>query len=161
MKIPRTKNAIVISSISITYCTGLLYMTLVWSTATVISVLEKDYGRKAMMKSIKLTWGKTLVSFGVCLVLAIAITGIVYPFDQFVVIGKISSLTGRIFLGIACYLLMIVLLHFSLVIQAIIYFVCKSYHNEDIANVAQHLEGGPNAHIVGEKDVQLEPAALV
>ncbi|RZC46974.1 hypothetical protein C5167_039955 [Papaver somniferum] len=75
-----------------------------------------------------------------------------YPFDQFVVIGKISSLTGTIFLGIACYLLMIVLLHFSLVIQAIIYFVCRSYHNEEIANVAQHLEGGPNAHIVRGKD---------
>ncbi|KAI3873888.1 hypothetical protein MKW98_001537 [Papaver atlanticum] len=158
---PRTKNNIVIISISIPYYAGLLYMTLIWRTATVLTVLEKDCGRKAMIKSIKLIWGKTLVSYAVCLVLAIAIYGIVYTFDQFVVNGKISSLTGRIFLGIACYLLMIVLLHFSLVIQAIIYFVCKSYHNEDIANVAQHLEGGPNAHIVGEKDVQLGPAALV
>ncbi|KAI3897415.1 hypothetical protein MKX03_025433 [Papaver bracteatum] len=157
------KNAIVISSISIPYYAGLLYMTLVWSTATVMSVLEKDYGRKAMIKSIKLIWGKTLVSYAVCLVLAIAISGIVYTFDQFVVNGKLSSLTGRIFLGIACYLLMIVLLHFSLVIQAIIYFLCKSYHNEDIVNVVQHPEGGPNAptDTVGGKDVQLEPAALV
>ncbi|KAI3958823.1 hypothetical protein MKX01_023499 [Papaver californicum] len=137
--------------ISVPYCAGLLYMTLVWSTATVVSVLEKDYGRKAMIKSMKLIWGKTLVWYAVCLVLAIAVAGIVYVFDVFVVLGNISSLTGKIFLGIGCYLLMIVLLHFSLIIQAIIYFVCKSYHNEDIANVAQHLECGPNARIVTEK----------
>lgn len=158
--IPRTKNAIVISSISIPYGAGLLYMILVWSTATVVSVLEKDYGRKAMIKSIKLIWGKTLVSCAILLVLAILVAGIRYPFIVFVVLGKISSLTGKVFLGIACYLLMIVLVHFSLVIQTVIYFVCKSYHNEDVVNAAQHLEG-PYAHISREKEVQLEPAAMV
>ncbi|KAI3952410.1 hypothetical protein MKX01_005277 [Papaver californicum] len=159
--IPRAKNAIVSSSISIPYGAGLLYMVLVWSTATVVSVLEKDYGRKALIKSIKLIWGKTLVSCAVMFVFVIAAAGIVYPFIAFVVLGKISSLTGKVLLGIACYLLMIVIVHFSLVIQTVIYFVCKSYHNEDIADVAQRLEGPSYAHTVLEKDVQLEPAALV
>ncbi|KAI3873884.1 hypothetical protein MKW98_001533, partial [Papaver atlanticum] len=138
--IPRVENWLVISFISIPFFAGLVYLILVWSIATVISVLEMDYGRKALMKSMKLIWGKTVVSYGVFLVLGIAFASLDSTFVLLMVYKKMGNVAGKVLIGIACYFLTIVLIHFTLVIQAVIYFVCKSYHNEDIANIAQHLE---------------------
>ncbi|KAI3989681.1 hypothetical protein MKX01_009173 [Papaver californicum] len=156
----RPKNLLVISSISIPFFAGLVYLMLVWSIATVISALEIDYGRKALIKSIKLIWGKTMVSYGIFLVLGIAYAGLGSTFVLLMVYKKMSNVAGKVLIGIACYFLMIVLIHFTLVIQAVIYFVCKSYHNEDIASIGQHLEGSC-AHSDREQDVPLDPASLV
>ncbi|KAI3952411.1 hypothetical protein MKX01_005278 [Papaver californicum] len=139
--IPRVKNLLVIISISIPFFAGLVYLMLVWSIATVISALEVDYGRKALIKSIKLIWGKTMVSYSISLVLGIAFSGLGSTFVLLMVYKKMSNVAGKVLIGIACYFLTIVLIHFTLVIQAVIYFVCKSYHNEDIASIGQHLEG--------------------
>ncbi|KAI3849370.1 hypothetical protein MKW92_043648 [Papaver armeniacum] len=117
-----------------------------------------DYGRKALMKSMKLIWGKTVVSYVISLVLGIAFAGLGSTFVLLMVYKKMRNVAGKVLIGIACYFLTIVLIHFTLVIQAVIYFVCKSYHNEDIANIAQHLEGSRSDR---EKDDPLKPASLV
>ncbi|RZC64418.1 hypothetical protein C5167_008108, partial [Papaver somniferum] len=150
--IPRVKNLFV-SFISVLFFAGLVYLILVWSIATVISVLEMNYGRKALMKSMKLIWGKTVVSYG------IAFAGLGSTFVLLMVYKKMSNVAGKVLIGIACYFLTIVLIHFTLVIQAVIYFVCKSYHNEDIASAGQHLEGSC-AHSDRGKDIPLDPASL-
>ncbi|KAI3976379.1 hypothetical protein MKX01_021895 [Papaver californicum] len=124
----------------------------VWSVAMVISVLENDnYGRKALGKSMKLIKGKVWASSAVFLTLHLALSGVIFAFSLLVVYGDILSIVRRIYVGIASSLLVMVLIHFSLVIQTIVYFVCKSYHDEDLWNVAKHLDVG-YANLVGGKN---------
>ncbi|KAI3856324.1 hypothetical protein MKX03_023597, partial [Papaver bracteatum] len=117
-----------------------VYITIVWNIAMVISVLEKDYWVKALVRSMKLIKGKIWVSSAIFIALETIFTGLMIAFSLLVLDGKILNLVGNIFAGIVCYLLAAFMLHFSLVIQTVIYFVCKANHNEDISNVAAHLD---------------------
>ncbi|KAI3872473.1 hypothetical protein MKX03_020520 [Papaver bracteatum] len=108
-------------------------MLVVWNIATVVTVLEKDYGRKALAKSMRLIAGKIWVSCAVFGWLEIAFAGIIFTFAYLVVDGNKMSVVGKVFVGIGCYLLMTVSIHLSLVVHTVVYFVCKSYHNEDIS----------------------------
>ncbi|XP_026437829.1 uncharacterized protein LOC113336050 [Papaver somniferum] len=126
---------ILIACLSIPFLTGLVYMTSVWNIATVIAILEEDYGKKALLKSMKLIRGKILVSCAVFVMLDITLVGIPSTYILIVVHGSLSSFIGTIFAGIVCYSLMTIVVHFSLVIRTVIYFVCKFYHNEDIWNI--------------------------
>ncbi|KAI3856325.1 hypothetical protein MKX03_023598 [Papaver bracteatum] len=110
-------------------------MTSVWNIATVIAVLEEDYGKKALLKSMKLIKGKILVSCAVFVMLDITLIGLLSTYILIAIHGYISSFIGRIFAGIFCYSVMTIVVHFSLVIRTVIYFFCKSYHNEDIWNI--------------------------
>ncbi|KAI3860918.1 hypothetical protein MKW92_053223 [Papaver armeniacum] len=131
-------------------------MIVVWNIATVVTVLEKDYGRKALAKSMRLIAGKIWVSCAVFGLLEIAFAGIIFTFAYLVVVdGNKMSLVGKIFVGIACYLLMTVWIHFSLVVHTVVYFVCKSYHNEDISAVTTQSEV-PVIQLGRQNDVQLE-----
>ncbi|KAI3897417.1 hypothetical protein MKX03_025435 [Papaver bracteatum] len=126
------------------------------SVAMVISILEIDvYGWKALGKSMKLIRGKICVSFVVFLPLHIAIAGLVFAFTSLLVqeIVSLMSYMGIVrsfYVTIACSLLLMVLIHFTLVIQTIVYFVCKSYHNEDLSNFPEHLGDG-YANLGGEQ----------
>ncbi|KAF3439395.1 hypothetical protein FNV43_RR17672 [Rhamnella rubrinervis] len=113
----------------ILYFAGLVYMTLVWHLASVVSVLEDARGVQAMNKSQALMQGKMWVAISIFLILGLASYGV------------------QLFL-------------FGLVIQTVLYFVCKSYHHENIdkSALSDHLE----VYLLGEyvplksKDVQLE-----
>ncbi|KAI3897413.1 hypothetical protein MKX03_025431 [Papaver bracteatum] len=137
----------------IPFMIGSVYMENVWSVAMVISVLEDDYGRKALGKSMKLIKGKVWVSSAVFLTLHFAMSGVILAFSLLVVYGDILSLERKLYVGIACSLLLMLLIHFTLVIQTIVYFVCKSYHKEDLSNVAKHLDVG-YANLVGDNELQ-------
>ncbi|XP_026437825.1 uncharacterized protein LOC113336046 [Papaver somniferum] len=137
---PAYKAFSIIIAFTIPYLIVFVYTAIVWNMAMVISVLEKDYGRKALVKSMKLLYGKIWVSSAVFVVLEIIFAGTIIAFSLLVLNRNILNLVGNIFVGIACYLLLPVLFHFSLVIQAVTYFVCKAYHNEDISNIAAHLD---------------------
>ncbi|KAI3873974.1 hypothetical protein MKW98_001623, partial [Papaver atlanticum] len=126
----RDKVLAFVICLSVPFFFGLVYITSVWNIAMVISVLEKSYGTKAMVKSMKLIKGKIWIIFA----------GITFTYSLLVVAGDILDLVGEVFVGIVCYLLATVLIHFSLVIQTVVHFVCKAYHNEDISNVAAHLD---------------------
>ncbi|KAI3863675.1 hypothetical protein MKW98_031267 [Papaver atlanticum] len=136
----RNKLAIALVVLSVFYFVGLVYVTLIYNVATVVCVLEKDYGRKAFGRSMKLIKGKLWVSFFVYLLIDIAFAGILVVYSLFVVNVNILSVVGKVFVAIGCYLLMTILLHFYFVIQTVIYFKCKSHHNESISDVARHLE---------------------
>ncbi|OUZ99441.1 hypothetical protein BVC80_1801g9 [Macleaya cordata] len=139
------------------YLIGLVYICVVWNLASVISVLEKIYGFKAMKKSRKLIKGKKLVASAIFVKLQICFAGLLLAFTALVVHGNSIGIVGKVFLGIFCYLLLTILFHFTLVTQTIIYFVCKSYHNENIdrPGLAEHLEAS-YVRLNGDKDVQLE-----
>ncbi|RZC64490.1 hypothetical protein C5167_008186 [Papaver somniferum] len=121
--------------LSIPFLTGLVYMTSIWNIATVIAILEEDYGKKALLKSMKLIRGKIRVSCVVFLLLEITLIGILSTFILLVAHECISSVIGTIFAGIVCCSLMTFVVHFSLVTRTVIYFICKAYHNEDIRNI--------------------------
>ncbi|KAI3897834.1 hypothetical protein MKW92_008504 [Papaver armeniacum] len=136
----------------IPFVIGFIYMENVMNVAMVMSILENDvYGWKALRKSTKLISGKIYFSFAVLLPLHIAIAGLMFAFTLLLVHGFMSSVLWSFCVTIACSLLLMGLIHFTLVIQTIIYFVCKSYHNEDLSNFAQHLDNG-YANLGGEQE---------
>ncbi|KAI3853424.1 hypothetical protein MKX03_017740 [Papaver bracteatum] len=148
--------------LSIPVLAVLIFFIVVCSIATVVTVLEKDYGGRAFAKSmVVLINGKIMVSCAVFGLLETALTGIIFMFCYLVVYGNKMSLVGKVFVGIGCHLLLAVWIHFLLVVQTVVYFVCKSHHNEDVSTVGTHLEISV-IHLGREiKDVQLERVPAV
>ncbi|XP_026424361.1 uncharacterized protein LOC113320687 [Papaver somniferum] len=122
----------------------------------VVTVLEKDYGVKALAKGWRIIYGKIWVSCAAVGLLESAFTGIIFIFCYLVVYGNKMNLVGKVFVGIGCYLLTTIWIHFSLAVYTVVYFVCKSYHNEDISTVAAHTAVVPTIDLGSEKEVQLE-----
>ncbi|KAI3952406.1 hypothetical protein MKX01_005273 [Papaver californicum] len=136
----------------IPFVIGSIYTVNVWGVAMVISVLENDnYGRLALGKSMKLIRGKICFSFAVFLPLYVAIAGLISALMLPLVHGFTSSIVRFLYVTLVCSLLLMVLIHYSLVIQTILYFVCKSHHNEDLSIVAKHLDDG-YANLGGEQE---------
>ncbi|XP_039158209.1 uncharacterized protein LOC120288341 [Eucalyptus grandis] len=110
--------------------------------ASMISVLEDAYGRKAMAKSKGLIKGKMdlrvwcFLRVLVCSVLVLALFGSLVVLD-WVPIGV------KIGVGLICLMFLSTLVPFDLVAQPVIYFACKSYHHENIDGscLSDHLEG--------------------
>ncbi|GLT68132.1 hypothetical protein SLA2020_403900 [Shorea laevis] len=122
------------------YLIGSVYITIVWHLASVVSVLEDVYGFKAMIKS------------------RVLIKGIAAVFEIFVVLGMVPGLGIRILVGILCCLFLFKVILFGLVVQTVIYFVCKSYHHENIdkSSLKYHLGVYLGEYVpLKEKDVQL------
>ncbi|XP_026450671.1 uncharacterized protein LOC113350762 [Papaver somniferum] len=157
--------------ILVPYFIGLVYISVVWQLASVVSVMEESYGIKAMLKSRALIKGKIWVSSFIFIKLQILFIGILmafkalvvhgYSFGDFFVIRYSFGIWGRICLGIFFIVLLTLLIHFALVIQTVIYFVCKSCHHENIdkSGLAEHLEVyylGDYVPLMRDKDVQLE-----
>ncbi|RZC64491.1 hypothetical protein C5167_008189 [Papaver somniferum] len=140
--------------LTIPYFIVFAYMTTVWNIAMVMSVLEKDNGRKALVKSMRLIKGRIWVSSFIFIAVEIIFTGMSIGFYSMVLGRKKLNLVGKIFVGIIWYLLSAYFLHLYLVIQAVVYFVCKSYHDEDILNLSVHLEVSHDANFVrGNEEV--------
>ncbi|KAI3952430.1 hypothetical protein MKX01_005297 [Papaver californicum] len=129
----------IVAILLIPYSIGAIYISLVWYLASVISILEDIRGIEAVKKGKDLLKGKIWVCFITIFPPQICNMGTVYAFSSLVVNGG-SSGYGRVSLGIFCLVLLVIFFHFGLVIQTIIYFVCKSYHKENI-DLADHLDG--------------------
>ncbi|XP_010041974.2 uncharacterized protein LOC104430968 [Eucalyptus grandis] len=121
---------------------GLVYVTMIWQMASVISVLEDVYGRKAMLKSKELIKGKMGLSVWRFLGVLVCSMLVQAPFESLVVLDLVPN-GVRIGVGLVCLLLLSMLVLFDLVVQTVIYFVCKSYHHENIDSsfLSDHLEG--------------------
>lgn len=150
----------VLALAGVVYLVGLVYLTIIWQLASVVSVLEDSYGFEAMRKSKQLIRGKMGVAIVIFLKLNVSSFLIQVAFQRLVVHGWSLSMVNRVSYGIVCFLLLCKLILFGLVIQTVIYFVCKSYHHENIdkSALSDHLE----VYLLGEyvplkaKDVQLE-----
>ncbi|EXC49700.1 hypothetical protein L484_000477 [Morus notabilis] len=142
----------------IAYLAGFVYIGIVWHLASVISVLEESYGIKAMKKSRDLIKGKLGLAVAYFLLIGFCFVVIELIFEHFVVIGIVGGLAVRIVVGIVCFLLLFKVILFGLVIQTIIYFICKSYHHENIdkSSLSEHLEVYLGDYVpLKSKDVQL------
>ncbi|PKI79417.1 hypothetical protein CRG98_000164 [Punica granatum] len=144
----------------ILYLTGFVYISVIWHLASVISVLEEDYGIRAMTKSKMLLKGKMVPAVVIFLLLTLSYFIIQIVFKIFVVYGFTFAVEIRLVIGTICLLCLLKLFLFGLVIQTIIYFVCKSYHHENIdkSSLSDHLEVYLLAEYIPlkSKDVQLE-----
>ncbi|TYG72651.1 hypothetical protein ES288_D04G038700v1 [Gossypium darwinii] len=141
------------------YLAVLVYISMVWQLASVVSVLEDDYGIKAMKKSKALLKGKTGVAVAMFLVLVVCFIGIQVVFEIGVLFYWSMSVEMRIGIPILCFLMLFMVVLFGLVAQTVIYFVCKSYHHENIDKscLADHLEVYLGEYVpLKAKDVQLE-----
>ncbi|XP_010042860.2 uncharacterized protein LOC104432060 [Eucalyptus grandis] len=143
----------------IAYLVGFMYMTAVWQLASVVSVLEEDYGVKAMIKSKNLIKGKIIVSIIIFFKLSTSLHLVQFAFEKLVVYGRSAGTLGRCGYGVLCFFLLSMLMVFGLVVQTVIYFVCKSYHHENIdkSALSDHLEVYLGEYVpLKSKDVQLE-----
>ncbi|KAJ4841691.1 hypothetical protein Tsubulata_002099 [Turnera subulata] len=141
------------------YLAGLLYLHIIWQLASVVSVLEDACGIKAMAKSKALIRGKVWVTIVIAFTMGISSFGIQTIFGKLVVHGWSVGMAGRVLFGFLCLLLLFKLFLFGLVIQTVIYFVCKSYHHENIdkSALSDHLEVYLGEYVpLKSKDVQLE-----
>lgn len=141
------------------YLIGFAYISVIWHLASVISVLEDTYGIQAMMKSKELIKGKMGIAAAMFLVFNLCLVSIEALFEQSEVIDWRVGIVGKIGYGILCLVLLTLLLLFGLVVQTIIYFVCKSYHHENIdkSSLANHLEAYLGEYVpLTSKDIQME-----
>ncbi|KAJ6740963.1 hypothetical protein OIU79_000978 [Salix purpurea] len=116
----------------IVYSVGILYITILWHLASVVSVLEDFYGIKAMIKSKNLIKGQMGVAAAIFIVVGVCFAGIQLLYEIFVVFSQSSG---------------------------VLYFVCKSYHHENISksSLSDHLEVYLGKYVALEsKDVQME-----
>ncbi|KAF7126709.1 hypothetical protein RHSIM_Rhsim11G0075600 [Rhododendron simsii] len=147
-------------AIMIFYIVGFVYTIVVWELASVISVLEDIKGFEAMTKSRNLIKGKMWIAVVIFFKLHFAKFTIQILFENIVVDTESSfGILGRLGIGFLCLLMLFKVFLFGLVIQTVIYFVCKSYHHENIdkSSLSDHLEVYLGEYVpLMAKDVQLE-----
>ncbi|PIM98283.1 hypothetical protein CDL12_29239 [Handroanthus impetiginosus] len=133
---------------TIIYLIGFFYITIIWQLANVVSVLEEIYGLNAMAKSRALIKGKMGVSVAVFFIMGLCFFGIQLIFQGLLAFVD-YGIGMRIGFGILSLVLMSISMLFGLIIQTIIYFVCKSYHHENIDKsfLADHLGGYLGEHV--------------
>ncbi|PIA46473.1 hypothetical protein AQUCO_01500189v1 [Aquilegia coerulea] len=123
------------------YSIGFVYMNVIWNLANVVSVLEDFYGFGAIENSKALIKGKlvVVVALFVLIYLPMALSQIVF---NIIVHIESFGIASKVCCGTICFVLTLVLILHGLVIQTIVYFVCKSYHGETIdkSRLANHLE---------------------
>ncbi|KAF3672777.1 putative small RNA degrading nuclease 5-like [Capsicum annuum] len=148
---------------AIVYVVGSVYLSVIWHLATVITVLEDSYGMKAMLKSKDLLKGKMRIALVFFFKLNLSLGVLNFIFKKFVVHGGNHhmhlGMLYRVAVGFLCFLLVLTLILFGLVIQTIIYFVCKSYHHENIdkSALSDHLEVYLGEYVsLKSSDVQME-----
>ncbi|CAK8567454.1 unnamed protein product [Lathyrus sativus] len=152
-------GVVILVIIGTLYFVGFLYLTVVWQLASVVTILEDSYGVEAMMKSNELIKGKMGLSIVIFLMLSVSIFGIQFLFTKVVVGGWGLSFVGRTVSGILCVVLLPHLFLVGLVVQTVLYFVCKSYHHQSIdkSALSEHLEVYHGEYeALKDKDVQLE-----
>ncbi|PWA34015.1 hypothetical protein CTI12_AA623110 [Artemisia annua] len=142
----------------IIFVMGFVYMTVIWQLASVVSVLESSYGFKAMTKSMDLIKGNRAVSISISLILNVPFILVQVLFESMVVHGSSIEAWRRVGFGVLCSLLLLISFLYGLVIQTMIYLVCKSYHHENIdkGDLSNHLGSYLGEYKPLSGDVQLE-----
>lgn len=156
-----TAGFVALLIVLIAYSVGLVYISVVWHLASVVSVLEDSCGIAAMQKSRVLIRGKLWLTIRIFLLLNLSFLAIEITFKKLVAEGhRLGYGVGpRIGYGALLLSLLCLLILLGLVIQTVIYFVCKSFHHESIdkSSLADHLEVYLGEYVpLRGKDVQME-----
>ncbi|KAK1361357.1 putative Kinase family protein with leucine-rich repeat domain [Heracleum sosnowskyi] len=152
-------SKIVVIVLLISFEAGLMYFMSVWQMASVVSILEDTHGIQAMKRSMEVTRGKRWMTVLILLKLNLFIFFIQVVFEIYVVDGQFLGMLPRVGLGILCLGLVLYLNILTLVIQTIIYFVCKScrYHENTAAKttLSDQLDGYLTGLLKDNKHVEL------
>ncbi|KAJ8769209.1 hypothetical protein K2173_000984 [Erythroxylum novogranatense] len=141
------------------YIAGVVYVAILWHLACVISVLEEIYGIKALKKSRNLIKGKTGAAVGLVIILGLCFGGTETVYQIFVVYVWTLNVGIRFAIGLGCLLLLVMVVLIALVIETVLYLVCKSHHHETIDKPAlsEHLEGYNWEYVpLKERNIQME-----
>nr|CAD1838788.1 unnamed protein product [Ananas comosus var. bracteatus] len=145
--------------LALAYLAGLVYLSVVWHLASVVSVLEDAKGFDAMRKSRALIRGKLRTAAAIFVKLNLCFVGVEVAFRELVVKGRVGGLGARFALATLMLGLLCAVVLFALVAQTVVYFVCKSHHHESIdrGDLADHLEVYLGEYVpLKAKDVQME-----
>ncbi|GKA55234.1 hypothetical protein Tco_0754183 [Tanacetum coccineum] len=117
--------------------TGFLYLSVVSQLASVVTVLENVNVFKAMKKGKNLLYGKKVVGMVIGFVMYVILVGMMIVLELFVGYRYGDTLFGihiikRVMIGISCGLVLLVWFLLFIVIQTVLYLVCKSFHREAI-----------------------------
>ncbi|KAG2576132.1 uncharacterized protein LOC120677748 [Panicum virgatum] len=140
------------------YLAGLVYLSVVWHLASVVSVLEDYKGFAAMRKSKDLIRGKLPTAAAIFFTLNIVFAVVELAFRAWVIKGE-SSAPTRLLLGVLALAALSCVVMLALVAQTLVYLVCKSYHHESIdkAGISDHLEVYLGEYVpLKASDVQME-----
>ncbi|XP_038976838.1 uncharacterized protein LOC120107583 [Phoenix dactylifera] len=156
-----TAGLVAIALIALVYAAGLVWISVVWHVASVVSVLEDACGIEAMRKSRALIRGKTWTAVAIFVVLNLCFVGVEVGFRLAVVRGNYLNLGvgSRVGYSVLMLSFLCAVILFALVAQTVVYFVCKSYHHESIdkSSLADHLEVYLGDYMpLKARDVQLE-----
>ncbi|PIA32613.1 hypothetical protein AQUCO_04400064v1 [Aquilegia coerulea] len=126
--------------LAVPYLIGFVYISIIWSLANVVSLLEDLKGYNAIKKSKALLKGKRLLasSLFVLIFLPVVVVQIAFLIIDLVVYEEglrwlfSPEKVGTLYAILTSGLILLVLIPLGLIIQTIVYFVCKSYHHESI-----------------------------
>ncbi|XP_074584002.1 uncharacterized protein LOC141840020 [Curcuma longa] len=124
------------------YVASLIYISVVWHLASVLSVLEDARGLEAMRRSRRLIQGKLLLACVIFLKLNFCFGLVEWGFRLLLAKWSSNGAGFSLLLSLVLLLLLGLVILFALTVQTVVYFVCKSYHHESIdkTNLADHLE---------------------
>lgn len=136
-----------------------VYITALWHLASVVSVLENVYGLAAMRKSYELLKGKVYMA-GVFVFGYLVVCGVINGVFGAVVVhgdGNYSVFMRVVVGGLLVGVLVIVNL-VGLLVQSVFYYVCKSFHHQEIDKSAlhDHLGGYLGEYVPLKSSIQME-----
>ncbi|KAK9111447.1 hypothetical protein Scep_018966 [Stephania cephalantha] len=154
----RILGVILLIILAILFIIGFVYINVIWGMASVVSVLEDSRGLRAMKRSKGLLKGKMKVAIAIFVVFQIVLIGMQVGYS---VLASIGGLGVRLGVGIVCFFVLLMMFLLGLVVETVLYIVCKSCHHEyiDQASLADILEGNVGRYDRVEemgKGVQLE-----
>ncbi|KAK9110358.1 hypothetical protein Sjap_018418 [Stephania japonica] len=154
----RILGFILLIIVVILFIMGFVYVNVIWGMASVVSVLEDSRGLRAMKRSKGLLKGKMKVAIAIFVVFQVVLIGMQVGYS---ILASIGGLGVRLGVGIVCFFVLLMMCLLGLVVETVLYIVCKSCHHErvDQASLADILEGNVGRYDrVGEmeKGVQLE-----
>ncbi|CAA0823822.1 Unknown protein [Striga hermonthica] len=136
-----------------------VYISALWHLASVVSVLEPIYGFAAMKKSYELLKGKARVGFSLVFVY-LAACGVINGFFGSIVVhgGDDYGVFSRIVVGGFLVGVLVIVNLIGFLVQSVFYYVCKSYHHQNIDKSAlyDHLGGYLGEYVPLKSSIQME-----
>jgi hypothetical protein len=145
--------------ISFLFLVAHVYITALWHLASVVSVLEPIYGFAAMKKSYELLKGKLRMAFTLVFVYLATCAFISGAFATMVVHGEEGlGVFARIVAGGFLVGVLVIVNLIGLLVQSVFYYICKSYHHQEIDKTAlhDHLGGYLGEYVPLKSNIQME-----
>ncbi|URD96539.1 hypothetical protein MUK42_30488 [Musa troglodytarum] len=142
-----------------------VYISALWHLASVVSVLEPLCGLAAMAKSRDLLRGRARMA-AVLVVAYLGTCGLVGALFRAVVVKGpneegslgVTSVSVKVLVGGALVAVLVMVNLVGLLVQSVFYYVCKSYHHQQIDKSAlyDHLGGYLGEYVPLKSSIQME-----